>query len=279
MRSIEMLLLEGFKVNILRMPTDEDPDEYVRAHGVEKFKSLFKTSQPYIEYIIDMAMGRHDLSRPSSKVEAINEILPHLGRMRDRVERLEYAAQIASRLKVDSRIIRDEMKRVAISRRQSLDAKRIRTAEDITQGERQLLELILANADVRRAIVPNLSEEIYGDLATGAIFSMIIEIDGEGLEPDLANLSERLEGEVERDLLPALLISDLEWAGGKDVDTLFKKATEALTSLKRRQLERSIDRIQIELSQAEQAQDIERVMQLYKEKAEIKKRKLALSVS
>jgi len=35
----------------------------------------------------------------------------------------------------------------------------------------------------------------------------------------------------------------------------------------------------MELSQAEQAQDLERVMQLYKEKAEIKKRKLALLVS
>lgn len=279
MRSIEMLLQEGFKVNILHMPTDEDPDEYVRAHGISPFRELFKTSQPYIEYIIDMAMGQYDISRPSGKVEAINTMLPHLARMRDKVERLEYAEQIANRLKVDSRIIRDDLKRVASHRRQSLDPKRIRASQDVTQAERQLLELVLADEDVRRAIVPNLSEEVYSDLATADLFAALKELEREGLEPDLTNLSERVEGEMEQSLLPELLISDLLWAGGEDFDTLFKKATEALTSLRRRQFERRLDQIQIELGQAEQEQDTERVMRLYQEKTEIKKRNLALSVS
>ncbi len=279
MRSIELLLAEGFKANILRMPTDEDPDEYVRAHGAEAFKALFKTTQPYIEYIIDMTMGRYDTSRPSGKVEAINAMLPHLARMRDKVERMEYAEQISNRLRVDSRVIRDELKRVATNRQQSLDPKRIRAAENMTPGERQLLELILANSDVRRAIVPNLSEDVYSGLATGTLFAAIIDLEGEEIEPDLAHLSERIEGEAERALLPELLISDLAWAGGYDFDTLFKKATEALTSLRQRQLERRLDQIQIELGQAEQDQDLERVMRLYQEKTDIKKRKLSLSAS
>ncbi|MCI0486131.1 MAG: DNA primase [Blastocatellia bacterium] len=279
MRSIEMLLQEGFKTNILTMPTDEDPDEYVRAHGVDEFRALFKTSQPYIEYIIDTAMGKYDTSRPSGKVEAINFMLPHLARMRDRIERLDYAGQIADRLKVDSRIIREDLKRVATHRRQSLDPKQIRAAQDITQAERQLLELILADGDVRRAIVSSISEDVYTDLATAALFAAIAELEGEGLEPDLANLSERVKDEADLSMLPALLISDLAWAGGEDFDTLFKKATEALSSLRRRQFERRLDQIQMELGQAEQAQDTELVLRLYQEKTEIKKRKLALSVS
>src|SRR4051812_6688647 len=61
MRSIEMLLTEGFKVNILKMPTDDDPDEYVRAYGGDAFRALLKTTQPYIEYIIDMTVAQHDI--------------------------------------------------------------------------------------------------------------------------------------------------------------------------------------------------------------------------
>ena len=277
MRSIEMLLVEGFKVNILRMPTDEDPDEFVRAHGVAEFRKLLKTTQPYIEYIIDVSIAGHDTTRPSGKVEAINSILPHLARMRDKVARADYADQIADRLKVDSRVIREEMRHVATNRQQALDPKRLRGAQESTVAERQLLELMLANDDVRRAMISNLTEEDYSELATGAVFAAIIAVCSEGLEPDFHNLCERIEGEAERAMLPALLMSDLGWAGDGDFDTLFKAATEALSSLRRRQLERRLDLIQIEIGQAEREQDVDRVLRLWQEKAEIQRRRIALS--
>ena len=81
MRSIDVLLAEGFKVNILRMPTKQDPDAFVRAHGVDRFRELLKTTQPYIDYIIDTSIAGHDTSRPTGKVAAINAMLPHLSRM------------------------------------------------------------------------------------------------------------------------------------------------------------------------------------------------------
>ncbi|HWP43525.1 MAG TPA: DNA primase [Blastocatellia bacterium] len=277
LRSIEMLLAEGFKVNILRMPTDQDPDEFVREKGAESFLALLKTTEPYIEYIIDITLSQNDITRPAGKVEAINAILPHLARMRDKVLRADYADQIADRLKVDSRVIREELKRVAINRQQSLDPVRLRVAQETTQAERQLLELMLANGDIRRAIASKLGEADYADLATGSIFRAIVNLEQEGVEPDYHTLSERLETDEERALLSGLLISDLEWAGGSDFDTLFKKATEALSSLKRRQLEKRLDQIQMELGQAERESDTERVLRLYQEKTELKRRKLSLS--
>ena len=80
-------------------------------------------------------------------------------------------------------------------------------------------------------------------------------------------------------MLPALLMSDLEWAGGLDFETLFKKATEALSSLRHKQIERRIEIIQIEIGQAERNQDQNRVLQLFQEKATLKRRKLAITAS
>ena len=74
-------------------------------------------------------------------------------------------------------------------------------------------------------------------------------------------------------------MSDLAWAGGEDFDTLFKKATEALASLRRKQLEKRLDVIQVELGQAERDQDTDRVQSLFLEKTEIQKRKLALAAT
>jgi DNA primase len=277
MRSIEMLLAEGFKINILQMPTGKDPDEFVRTRGAQAFVALFKTTQPYIEYVIDKAVNEIDTTRPAGKVEAINAILPHLARMPDKVARAEYAEQLANRLKVDSRVIRDDMKRVAVNRQQALDPKKVRAAEEVTQGERQLLELMLANPHVRKAMVTNLTEADYSELATGAVFKAIIDLQHQELEPDFSNLSQSLAEVSERDLIPTLLMSDLSWAGNHDFDTLFKKATEALSSLRRKRFERRLDVIQIEISQAERENNTEQVLQLYQEKMDIQKRRMALS--
>lgn len=279
MRSIEVLLVEGFKANILRVPSDEDPDEFVRAHGVNEFRALLKTTQPYIEYIIDRSIAAHDTSRPAGKVAAINDILPHLARMRDKVARADYADQLADRLKIDSRTVREELKRTAANRRPALDGVRLRAAEEMTMAERQLLELMLANDYVRRAMLSTLQEEEYAELATGAIFAAIAAAERDGLDPDFSTLSERIETETEKELLPALFMSDLAWAGGDDFDTLLKKATEALSSLRRRRLERKLDTIQMEIGQAEREHDEARVLSLFQQKTEVQKRKLALSAT
>ncbi len=153
----------------------------------------------------------------------------------------------------------------------------MRAAEEITVGERQLLELMLANQEVRRAMISALTEDDYVELATGAIFAAVIDMDSNVIEFHFDNLVERIEAESERELLRALLMSDLAWAGGEDFETLFKKATEALSSLRRRRFERKLDAIQIEIGQAEREQDSDRVLLLYQQKTEIQKRRLALS--
>jgi DNA primase len=275
-RSIDLFLAEGFRVQVLSMPTDQDPDEYVRSQGAEAFKSLLATAQPYIEFVIETATRAHNLSSPAGKVEAINSILPHLVRMPDKVARANYAEQIADRFKVDTRIIREELKRAATDKRQSLDPRRIRSVEDVTDAERQLLELILMRSDVRAAVIPNLDEQDYSELATSFLFGKIVEINREGGNLDYDALSAGIDGEFEKRLLAGLFMTELAWTRGDDFDTLFKHATEAMVSLRVRLLERKGEAIQIQLSQAERDDDQELVVRLYTEKAELKRRMLRM---
>ena len=279
LRSIETLLVEGFKANILRVPSDEDPDEFVRAHGVNEFRALLKTTQPYIEYIIDRSIAAHDTSRPGGKVAAINDILPHLARMRDKVARADYADQLADRLKINLSAVREELKRTATNRMPSLDGQRLRAVEEMTKAERLLLEVMLANEYVRRAMLSTLEEPEYAELATGAIFAAIVSAEKEGLPPDFATLSTRIETETERDLLPTLLMSDLDGVDADDFETLMKKATHALTSLRLRKLERDLNTIQMEIGSARHEQDDARLYALNLEKLEIGRRKNALVVT
>jgi hypothetical protein len=126
-------------------------------------------------------------------------------------------------------------------------------------------------------MVSAMNDDDYLELATAAIFSAIFDMDRDKIDIHFDSLVERLETESERELLPGLMMSTLDWAGGDDFDTLFKKATAALTSLRRRRLERRLETIQIEMGQAEREQDLERIQLLFAQKIDLQNRRLALS--
>src|SRR5262249_3003676 len=115
------------------------------------------------------------------------------------------------------------------------------------------------------------------ELSTRGIFVAIIDLEGSENEFVFDNLNARLEAESERALLPALFMSDLSWTGGDDFDTLFKRATDALSSIRIRRFERMLDSLQIEMGQAEREQDVERYQRLVQRKLELKNRMLGLS--
>jgi hypothetical protein len=136
---------------------------------------------------------------------------------------------------------------------------------------------MLANEEVRQAMISGLNEDDYADLATASIFAALVRLELEEKDPEFESLTELVADEREKELIADLLISDLAWVGGEDFDIFLKRASDALASLRRRRFERKLELIQIELAKAEREQDAARVESLYLEKTEIQKRRIALS--
>ena len=49
-RSCELLVAEGFEVNVAVLPAGEDPDSVVQKRGKDAYLDLLKNSRPYLEY-------------------------------------------------------------------------------------------------------------------------------------------------------------------------------------------------------------------------------------
>ncbi|MBL8151355.1 MAG: DNA primase, partial [Blastocatellia bacterium] len=94
-RSLEILLQQGYKVNVLTLPEGYDPDTFVRKQGVSAYRQLLKKSQPYIDYVLAQSMKDHDVARPAGKAAILNAVLPFLAKVPDRIERSEYADHVA----------------------------------------------------------------------------------------------------------------------------------------------------------------------------------------
>jgi DNA primase len=276
-RSLELLLTEGFKVNVLTLPDNLDPDEYIRAHGPESYLKLLKGSQPFLDYIVDQAISSHDQTRPTGKVETINAILPYLRLVKDRIERAEHFERIADRLKIDSRLIREEFKKAAETRLERVGERAVKATLVVKPAERKLLEILINQATVRRLMMFQMTGGDYEGLRTAQLFRLIFEFEQQGVEASYHNLSQALgDDDLARDLLPGLIISNSS-ASSLSPERAEREAVESLYGLRLANIIEKLAALQIEINQAQRNNEITRLPELSMLKLELTRQRQSLA--
>lgn len=280
-RSLEALLSEGFKVNVLTLPNNLDPDEYIRSSGAEGYQKLLKTSQSFLDYIVEQAIRENDQTRPTGKVETLNAILPYMKLVSDRIELAEHCERIADRLKIDSRLIRDELKKAAATRQERVSERAMRAVITIKPAERKLLEILLQYPDVRRRMLREILPEDFAGLRTAELFRLVAEFENQGLDLSYAELSDRLTDDTDlaRDLLPQLMLGDVSAATDKpdDYKRLEREAVESLKGLRLSLLGEKQAALQTEINEAQRAGELARVSELTMQKLELARQERTLS--
>src|SRR5204862_1080827 len=66
-RSCDLLVAEGFDVNVVVLDKGEDPDTFIRKKGPERYRERLRTSRPYLEYLLDRAAAGLDLGHGDSR--------------------------------------------------------------------------------------------------------------------------------------------------------------------------------------------------------------------
>ena len=274
-RSLELLLTEGFKVNVLTLPDNLDPDEFIRERGAESYGRLLKNSQSFMDYIVAQAMKSRDQNSPAGKVETLNEILPYLKLVKDRVESSEQVERIADRLKLDSKMIREEFRRAVDIKADRVSDAVIVASLTMKPAEKNLLAAMLNHECVRHRMLQQLVEEDYKQLRTSPIFKLMVELAKQNLEPTYAALSEQIfDSALVNELLPELLIEDED----KPEAAYQREAEESLSSLRSSRLSEQQTVLQSEMNQAQRSGDSELVNELLMKKFELAKLERALAI-
>ncbi|MBP6822548.1 MAG: DNA primase [Acidobacteria bacterium] len=264
-RSLELLLGEGFKVNVLTLPDNLDPDEFIRARGADGYLRLLKNSQPFLEYIVEEAVGANDQKSPSGKVETINAILPYLKLVKDRIERSEQFDRIADRLKIDSKLIRQEFKKAAETRQEKVSERAVIASIAVKPAERKLLEILLACQSVRRQISLKMTEEDFLGLRTEKLFQLIFEFERQQQEITYPEISRLLDDEeLARDLLPQLMTTETDFKSSdqESLNRAEKEAEGSLHSLRCGKLAEKQSALQSEINRAQRDNDTARLGEL-----------------
>ncbi len=270
-KSIEILLAEDLEVKVLVLPENADPDEYIRKVGVTEYQRRRAQAQPHIQFVIENALRDRSLHRPAEKAEAVEEVLPYIRAVNSRIQKREYFDMAMDGLRINDVALRRELWQTLRSTNATSEGagqKVIRRSRGVkpTVAEQQLLELLLADDNLRREILPRLEQSDYEGLPTTSTFRALIELQAEGIEPDLDTLSQRVEGDdLALELLPMLLIGGIQSADPEKPCDSRIAAEKCLDALRLINIDRRIRELSAEIAAAERVGDEARVVELISE--------------
>jgi DNA primase len=279
-RAIETLLAEDFDIKILVLPDGADPDEFIRTHGAEAYHERRGKALPHIQFVLDQAVRDRNLLRPADKAAAVEEALPFVRAVRNPIQKREYFDMAMDALRVEEPALRKELWQTIKASVPAQDVRqkivRAATAQP-TVAEQKLLELLVHDAELRRAILPRLEAADYEGLPTAAVFRALAELEAEGAPVDFDTLGAKTADDpLAADLVPLLLMSEPQREEGEALDDLLASADSCLTTLRLMTVDRRINELGIEVAAAERAGDTERRDKLALEHLEWARRRSAL---
>ncbi len=116
LRSSRLFLAAGVSARVLVLPDGEDPDSFVRKKGPDSFNNLVDKAPGIVSFITDLAIQRYGLT-VEGRVRVINELQPVLSAIADPVGQSLYIHELADRVGVDERAIREKLRKDAVSKR------------------------------------------------------------------------------------------------------------------------------------------------------------------
>lgn len=259
-KSIEILLAEDLEVKVLVLPDGADPDEFIRKYGVSEYQQRRAKAQPHIQFVIDNALRDRSLHRPAEKAEAVEEVLPYIRAVGNRIQKREYFDMAMDALQITDVGLRRELWQT-MRPGGEIRAQAITKSDrevSITPAEQRFLALLLGNEKLRSEVLSILNEEDYEDLKSASIFKALVDLHKEGVEINFESLTRKTqEDEVAAQLLPKLVFAESLHASNENY-----VPQECVSTFRRMKLEQRIEELKNALLRAERDGDSEKVSRL-----------------
>jgi DNA primase len=124
-RSCELLVVEGFDVNVVVLDKGEDPDTFIRRNGAGRYRERLRGSRPYLEYLLDQATRGLDLEQDENRRQFLNKMLTIAARIPDAAARDQFADRIAHKARITEEVVRAEIRKAAVNRKTAVTAREL----------------------------------------------------------------------------------------------------------------------------------------------------------
>lgn len=262
LRAIPICFERGAEVRALTLPPEVDPDNFIKSHGAEAFKSLVQKSIPGLRFLIDSLLQGGKAESPEEKARIARAVVMEVEKIPDSIIRSEYLKQVSEYLLVDEGLIR---RMIQEPRPEGKPEER----EAFLPAEKRLLQILLEEEKIAPYVFEEIKEEYFNGLKSKPIFIALRDCFKNDIRPTFQELKQKIEPSLSSSLSKALL--------EKEQPPTVEEAFECLNALRQLSLENRSRELQIEIAKSERNGEKEKVDSLLVEMAKIKKQLLDLS--
>jgi DNA primase len=192
-RSCDLLVGEGFDVNVVLLPGGQDPDTFVQARGRDAYLAQLKHSKPYLDFLLDRGAAEHDLGRDDARREFLKKMLGVAARIPDPAARDQFADRLAHKARVTEEVVRSEIRKAAAQRRTDVPIERARSlSAPLRDVERALLWACVHTPESGLAALSQLEVIDFQGLRTQDLLEKALSLQSRGAEEFPSALMERL---------------------------------------------------------------------------------------
>ena len=248
-RSLDLLLEQGFEVRLVDLPEGMDPDDVIRQQGPDAYAGLVRQAPEYIEWMVTRESRGRTSATAREKIEAVNIVLPHIARMSNPIERVSWTGRLADALGIEDDLVLQEL-RAALKEARPDIRQRVQkneAAPEMRQIERRLLALMLASHDVRMKLL----ESDHGAELEGSKISGIVEVilsleeSGQPVDyPAVLEALERLARHEDQRILTQLAFDDEPAGGMEEADACLKTMRRERLVRERKEVQEAIRKTQ-----------------------------------
>src|ERR1043166_1448226 len=135
--SCELLVSDGFDVNVVVLEKGEDPDTFIRRRGADGYRERLRTSRPYLEYLLDRAASGLDLGHADKRREFLERMLKVAGTIP--AARDQFADRIAHKARITEDVIRAEIRKAAVNKQTVVTTREVPSFGQLKQAEKALI--------------------------------------------------------------------------------------------------------------------------------------------
>jgi DNA primase len=171
-RSCELLVAEGFDVNVVMLDKGEDPDTFIRNKGPAQYRERLKASQPYLEYLLDRAASGLDLGLDENRRQFLGKMLTVAARIPEAAARDQFADRIAHKARITEDVVRAEIRKAAVGRQTTVTARQMPAGGQLKAAERGLIWGLFHKTKEAQAALAGLESGDLEQLAGREVFEL-----------------------------------------------------------------------------------------------------------
>lgn len=276
MRALDLVANSGLTARVVRLPSGEDPDSYVRVHGPEAFQQLEDRAVPLLEFAVRACLEEAKPQSIEERVKSVDEILRILRKTRNPIERDEYTKVVSEQLGIRHELLLERW--AAMRPRSSRGSAAARINEQPStpemppapREERALIQLLVSGM-----LKPDQIQQIALEAVTFLPFRRLMELAQERVTRhghlSLTDFqSEAMSEPMCRPYVTELALAEVQY------DDADRHIQGCLMTLMRNHLQRKMNVLIEQLRAAEKAQRQEDIRQLLMEIEAVTKQKASM---